>query len=225
MADAGRLQRREIVERRRVAVRQGLGAVDDQQRLAVELVGGEPVGIELADELAGVLVQPVGARVIAAHRQRQSLAAEDQRLGLDRVVARQRRDRRRRQLDRQPDPHRAARDEEIDRRLVERVDERPADERRAGEQADRGDVVGLDHRLVAAAGADFVHLAVGGDERQRRIDDLLAARRRAARRSPAGRRRRTARAWSRRPRRDRRNRPAPRRRRGNRNRAAAPASS
>jgi hypothetical protein len=67
--------------------------------------------------------------MIAAHRQRQTLAAERQRFRLDRIVARQRRDRRRRQFDRQPDARRAARNEEVDRRLVERVDERSADER------------------------------------------------------------------------------------------------
>ena len=46
------------LKQRRVAVRHRLRAVDRQQGLAVELVGGQAVRIEFADELAGVLVSP-----------------------------------------------------------------------------------------------------------------------------------------------------------------------
>ena len=128
--------------------RQGLGAVDGQQGDPVEGLHPHPLLVLGADVLAGILVEAVGAGVIAARRDRQRQTADDLDLELHRGRGGERRERARRQLDRQRDAGRAAPREDAERALVVDVDEGADGVGPSRQQGQRRHLVGLDQRLV-----------------------------------------------------------------------------
>ncbi len=136
----------------------------------------ESVRVFLADELAGVLVQPVQPRVIAAARQRERQPAEGEHLDLKlRARLGDYAHGGERQFHRRAKRHRAARRKKLRRSLIIDVDERPRHERPAGARGQGGHIVYLDEAFAAAQFGDGLSLPRARRQRQRRIDSVSEA--------------------------------------------------